>query len=516
MASVSASALGRRPELSSDPGGEGSPRIYGLHIEGAQVPAASGKRIRSLNPATGSPWAEFADAGAEDVERAVTAAARAFESPDWRGLSPTRRGRLLMRFADLIAKHADQLAAVETRQNGKLLREMAAQMRMVPEWIYYFGGLADKVEGSVIPLDRQSVLNYTLREPLGVVAAITPWNSPLLLTVMAIAPALAAGNTLVIKPSEFTPASILDAAILAEEAGFPSGVINVVTGGQSTGAALVEHPRIAKVAFTGGSVAARAIAGAVGARLGRYTLELGGKSPNIVFADAELEAAEAGVLAGIFAAGGQTCVAGSRLLVERPVHDELVGRLAARAAQIRLGDPMEPETQMGPIATVPQLHRVETMVNAAREAGAQVLAGGRRATVSCLPNGLFYEPTILTGVQNSDDVCQQEIFGPVLAVVPFSGEEEANALANSTAYGLAAGVWTRDIKRAHRMARGLQAGTVWINTYRALAFNSPFGGYKDSGVGRANGIEAIGEYLQTKSVWCELGEEVQDPFVLKL
>ena len=489
---------------------------YGLHIAGSARRAVSGAHFVSVNPATGEPWAEFADAGAPDVEQAVAAAAEAFRSPSWGGLSPTRRGRLLMRFGDLIAEHAEELAATETRQNGKLLREMLGQMRVIPDWLYYFGGLADKVEGRVIPLDRQSVLNYTTREPLGVIGVITPWNSPMLLTTMAIAPALAAGNTVVIKPSEFTPASLLQAARLAEEAGIPQGVINVVTGASAAGAALVAHPGVAKVAFTGGDAAARAIAQTVGARLGRYTLELGGKSPNIVFADADLDAAEAGVLAGIFAAGGQTCVAGSRLLVDRTIHDELTRRVVARASSIVLGDPMSADTQLGPIATAAQLNRIESMVDAAVARGASVLTGGRRASVPSLPDGLFYEPTILTDVPAADDICQQEVFGPVLTVTAFDDDDDAIAMANATPYGLAAGVWTRDVKRAHRTARRLDAGTVWINLYRALTFNSPFGGYKQSGVGRANGIEAIGEYLQTKSVWCELGDEIQDPFVLKL
>lgn len=516
MASVVHSDQQLHAKLSWVPGDDGGRRpIYGLHIGGERRAAASGRRYPSVDPTTGEPWAEFADAGPEDVELAVAAAKQGFASAPWRRLSPTRRGRLLMRLGDLVAQHADLLAAVETRQNGKLFREMSVQMQMVVEWLYFFGGLADKVEGRVIPLDRQSVLNYTVREPLGVIGVITPWNSPLLLTVMSIAPALAAGNAVVIKPSEFTPASILDVAVLAEEAGFPPGIVNVVTGAQTAGAALVEHSDVAKVAFTGGAGTARAIAKSVGARLGRYTLELGGKSPNIVFADAQLEAAEAGVLAGIFAAGGQTCVAGSRLLVQRPVHDELVARLCARTAAIKLGDPMKPDTQMGPIATAQQLQRIEAIVRAARDAGAEVLAGGRRAVVVTLPNGHFFEPTIVSGVTNTDQICQQEVFGPVLAVLPFENEQEAIALANATPYGLAAGVWTSDVKRAHRVARELEAGTVWINTYRALAFNSPFGGYKDSGVGRANGIEAISEYLQTKSVWCELSEELQDPFVLK-
>lgn len=487
-----------------------------LHINGQDVPAASGRTFLSTNPATGQAWASFAEAGAADVDAAVAAARVAFDGPAWRGLTPTRRGRLMMRLGDLIAAHAEEIAAIEVRENGKLYKEMLAQLRVIPDWLYYFGGLADKIEGRVVPLDRQTVLNYTVREPLGVVGIITPWNSPSFLNWMSAAPALAAGNAVIFKPSEVTSASILAMMPLFAEAGFPAGVVNVVTGARDAGEALVAHPGVAKIAFTGGSAAGKAIAAAVGARLGHVTLELGGKSANIVFGDANLDAAESGVLAGIFAAAGQTCVAGSRALIERPVHDELVERLVRRAGTIVLGDPMDAATQMGPAATPAQLDKIATMVEAAQEAGAVILAGGRKATVPSLPDGLFYEPTILGGVSCNDTIAQEEVFGPVLAVIPFDGEDEAVAIANATPYGLAAGVWTGDVKRAHRMARRLQAGTVWINTYRALSFNSPFGGMKDSGIGRVNGIEAVDQFLQTKSVWVELGEEIQDPFVLKV
>lgn len=484
-------------------------------IDGRPVASADGRTFESVNPATGESWAVVAEGGAADVDAAV-ASSQAALAGEWGRLSPTRRGRLLMRLADAIAANAERVAALETRDNGKLLREMAGQLRVVPDWFYYYGGLADKIEGRVVPLDRTSVLNYTVREPLGVVGIITPWNSPSLLTTMAAAPALAAGNTIVLKPSEVTSASSVELARLALEAGFPSGVINVVTGGRESGQALVGHGGVAKIVFTGSVEGGRAVASAVGSRLGRVLLELGGKSANIVFADADLDAAEAGVLAGIYAAGGQTCIAGSRAYVQSAVFDELSERLARRAQTIRIGDPTDPETQMGPVATQQQLARIEDFVEGARADGSDVVAGGARASVPGLEGGFFYAPTLLAGVRHESRIAQEEVFGPVLSVTPFDDEDEVAALANDTAYGLAAGVWTTNLKRAHRMARRLQAGTVWINLYRALTFNSPFGGYKASGIGRENGIEAIDEFLQTKSVWCELGDEIQDPFVLKV
>jgi acyl-CoA reductase-like NAD-dependent aldehyde dehydrogenase len=488
---------------------------YDLYVDGEPRAPRRGERFESIDPTTGEAWARIAAGDSDDVDDCVRSAAAAFRGP-WSLVPASERGLLLFRLADAIDANAERIAALETRENGKLHREMVAQMKLVPKWLRYFGGQADKIEGSTIPLDRLSVVNYTVREPLGVVGVIMPWNSPVFLSMMAVSPALAAGNSVVVKPSEVTSTSMLEVARLATEVGFPPGVLNVVTGLGPAGEALVRHPDVAKISVTGGIETGRAIGVAAAERLAKVTLELGGKSANIVFDDADVDAAEAGLLAGIFAAAGQTCVAGSRAFVHESLYDELLERVAERARRIRIGDPMDPDTEMGPIATRSQLDKISSFVERARDEGARVVVGGRRAQVDALPDGLFYEPTVVRDVDPNGHLAQTEVFGPVLAIFPFRTEEEVVALANGTPYGLAAGVWTKDVRRAHRVAGLLEAGTVWVNMYRAMAPQSPFGGYKESGIGRQNGSEAILEYVQTKSVWVELSPEVQDPFILKV
>ncbi|GAA1806197.1 aldehyde dehydrogenase [Agromyces neolithicus] len=484
-------------------------------IGGAPVAPSSGEHFTSTNPATLEPLYEAARGNDEDVRRAVGAAKAAFESPSWSRLSPTKRGRLLRNLGDLIAENAEELARFESLDNGKLLREMRGQLTTLPEYYYYYGGLADKVQGAQIPTSSFEMLNYTQREPLGVVGAITPWNSPLTLTTSKIAPALAAGNTVVIKPSEYTSRTILRVAELAIEAGFPDGVVNVVTGfGAEAGAPLVSHPDLAKISFTGSTQTGARIAAEAARRFIGCTLELGGKSPNIVFDDADVANAAMGVIAGIYAAAGQTCIAGSRVFAHKAIYDELLERVTERARTIRIGDPLVDSTELGPLAFADQLSKVSSYVDLGVSEGASVRVGGGRPDID-LP-GYFYAPTVLTDVDNSMRVVREEIFGPVAAIMPFETEDELVALANDTEYGLAAGVWTQNLARAHRMARRLDAGTIWVNTYRAMSPMSPRQGYKNSGVGIEHGLESMNEYTRLKSVWINTDEgPVADPFVMR-
>jgi aldehyde dehydrogenase (NAD+) len=472
-----------------------------LLIDGKRVPAASGRYFETLNPATEQVIARVAEADAADVDAAVRSSRAAFEGA-WGHMRAADRGQALLRLADLIRRNADELVELESLDSGKPVSAIRRQdLPAVLDTLTYYAGWADKINGQVVPA-RPDALTYTVREPLGVVAAIVPWNFPLMIGMWKIAPALACGCTVILKPAELTPLTALRIGELALEAGFPPGVLNVVPGfGKTAGAALVDHPDVDKVTFTGSPGVGRQILRGAAGNLKRVTLELGGKSANIIFPDADLDAAVKAAASGIFFNAGQVCSAGSRILVHESIHDEVVERLAARAEMIRLGDPKESATSMGPLISETQMNRVLDYIDVGKREGARVVTGGTRRGEA----GYFVSPTVFADVEHGMRISQEEIFGPVAAVIRFKDEEDAIRLANGTKYGLAAGVWTADIGRGHRFAKRLKAGTVWVNTFGPTDVRLPWGGSRDSGFGREHGESAIENFTEPKVVWINTG-----------
>jgi len=477
-----------------------------LFIGGQWRDSASGKTFDTINPATGEVLAQVAEADAEDIELAVQAARRAYEEGPWARMSASERGKLLWKIGELILQQADELAELETLDNGKPIFESRyVDIPAAAECFQYYAGWASKIHGETIPV-RGNFLNYTLREPLGVVGGIIPWNFPLLMAAWKVAPALATGNTIILKPAEQTPLTALKLGEICQQADVPDGVVNIVPGfGPTAGAALVKHPGVDKIAFTGSTVVGQEIMRNAADTLKKVSLELGGKSPNIVFADADLESAAKGAINGIFYGKGEVCAAGSRLFVESSIHDQFMDKLLERARKLAPGDPLNPKTRLGALVSEEQMNKVLGYIDAGKQEGAKLLCGGQRAQVGD-GKGYFVNPTIFDAVDNQMKIAREEIFGPVLATLEFKDINEAIEKANQTIYGLAAAVWTRDIKKAHRAARNIKAGTVWINTYNIYDPASPFGGYKMSGFGRELGMHALELYTQVKSVWVDLNE----------
>ena len=488
---------------------------YQMYIDGGFCDASDGGRFDSINPATGKVWATAPAATEADVDRAVTAARRAMDEGEWSEMTATGRGRLLFELADLMAENSEHLGSIETTDSGKLAVETRGQSAYVAEYYRYYAGLADKIQGSTLPMDKPDMHVFTTREPIGVVAGIVPWNAEMLLTATKAAPALAAGNAVVIKSSEDAPAPVLEFAKLVDRVGFPDGVFNLITGfGEPCGRALTSHPLVSRVAFTGGVDAARKVVANTAGNFAHLSLELGGKSPILVFDDADLEGAVNGAIAGNFGATGQSCVAGSRVLVQASIHDDFIRETVKRAEAVRIGDPLDESTQMGPLATEAQRDRIEAVVAESLDQGAVLHTGGRRP--GGFDAGWYYEPTILGCPNQAIRSTRVELFGPVMSVIPFGTEDEGVALANDTEFGLGAGVFTRDVARAHRVAAAIRSGIVWVNTYRAISPIAPFGGFGQSGYGRESGIDAIYEYTRTKSVWINTSTQpMANPFVMR-
>ncbi len=484
---------------------------YQMLIDGQWVDASDGARYDSVDPATGDVWASMPEATSDDVDRAVRAAEAAGISGRWASMTPTERGKCLRRLGDLLADASETLGRIETRDTGKMFKETRWQAKYIAEYFHFYAGAADKIEGRTLPIDKPDMFVFTNREPLGVVAAIVPWNSQLFLTAVKIGPALAAGNTVVLKGSECSAAPILEFGKLIAEAGIPDGVVNIITGhGDPCGRVLTSHPRVARVSFTGGPVSAGHVIRNTAENFAELSLELGGKSPFIVFDDADVDSAVNGSVAGIFAASGQSCVAGSRLYLHDAIADSFLAKMTAIANSIQIGDPQAEDTQMGPLCTPAQIDHIETQVGRAVEQGGRILAGGRRVDGM---DGLFFQPTIIECPDPSMEIVDTELFGPVLAVLRFSDEDDVIAQANRSVHGLAAGLFTRDSARSMRVARRLRAGIVWVNTYRVISPIAEFGGSKQSGYGRESGMQAVYDYTRPKTVWMNLCDDpVANPF----
>jgi (Z)-2-((N-methylformamido)methylene)-5-hydroxybutyrolactone dehydrogenase len=490
-----------------------------MHIDGQWVEASDGRTLESINPATGQVWATFPAASADDVDRAVRAAHRAMTTGPWASMTATQRGHLIRKLAERLADQADAVARIETTDTGKLFRETASVTRYIAEYFHYFGGAADKLHGSTFSVDKLDMFAMTIREPIGVVAAVIPWNNQLFLSSVKVGPALACGNAVVLKASEHGPAALLELARLCEEVGFPPGVVNVVTGeGDPCGTTLTRHPLVARIAFTGGTNAARHIIRNSAENLAVVTLELGGKSPIIVFDDADLDNAVNGIVAANFGATGQSCVAGTRVYVHERVADEVEQRIRERAQRIVIGDPFAAQTEIGPLATPGQLRHVTTAVRDSLGEGASLVTGGRtpQDLSSELANGWYYEPTVLACPSNNITAVREELFGPVLSMMRFHDEDAVADAANDSVYSYASGIFTRDIGRAMRTMRRIQAGIVYINTYRIISPMVPFGGNGDTGYGREAGIETLLDYTRPKTVWVNTSDTpMADPFTMR-
>jgi len=488
---------------------------YPLFIDGNWCESGSGQTLTSINPSNEQAWATAAVADENDVDRAVAAAKRALTSGPWAAMTATQRGKLLYRLADLVVENAERLGDIETTDSGKLARETRAQTAYVGDYYRYYAGLADKIQGITLPIDKPDMHVFSTREPIGVVAAVVPWNAQMFLSATKLGPALAAGCTVVLKASEDAPATMFEFARLVEEAGFPPGVVNVITGhGEPCGRTLTSHPDVSRVAFTGGPDAARRVVANTQHNFAVVTLELGGKSPMLIFDDVDVDGAVNGIVAGNWGASGQSCVAGSRVFIHEKVHDEIVDKVAARAQTVNIGDPLDLSADMGPLATQRQIDNIQKIVSESRSQGADLVTGGVRP--DHLQQGYYFSPTLISCADQSIASVRNELFGPVISALKFSDEEEAVAGANDSRFGLGAGVFTRDIGRAHRVSSRIRSGIVWVNTYRAISPIAPFGGFGDSGYGREAGMDVIHDYTRPRTVWINTSSEpMADPFIMR-